>query len=116
MGFALRAIIKGMLLELLKRLTIPSLALVSAVLLTHPCIADRDTAKQERGGKACQVDAVVPDDTADTVLGQPGMGYPFANRTDAKGLILPCSVAVDASVSPYRLYVADPGNPNCLDD
>jgi len=106
--------LEGMLLELLRRLTIPSLALVSTVLLTRPCIADQDTTKQERDGGAWGVDGFVPDDTADTVLGQPGMGYPFANRTDAKGLLLPGSVAVDASVKPYRLYVADPGNHRVL--
>lgn len=52
----------------------------------------------------------VPDDVADVVLGQAGMAYWTANRTDGKGLAQPTAVAVDRSVEPYRLYVVDAGN------
>lgn len=56
----------------------------------------------------------VPNDTADRVLGQPGMSHPFINRTDGRGLVEPTWVAVDASVEPYRLYVVDAGNGRVL--
>ncbi|MBN1491260.1 MAG: NHL repeat-containing protein [Phycisphaerae bacterium] len=56
----------------------------------------------------------IPDDTADVVLGQSDMRYPFASRTDARGLVQPSSVAVDTSVRPYRLYVIDSGNHRIL--
>lgn len=54
------------------------------------------------------------DDVADIVLGQKGMSYPFSNRTDACGLVLPTSVAVDTSREPYILYVVDSGNRRVL--
>lgn len=61
-----------------------------------------------------QADVPLPDDTAAIVIGQPDFNHPFANRTDARGLIAPGAVAVDSSVTPYRLYVADPGNHRVL--
>jgi sugar lactone lactonase YvrE len=56
----------------------------------------------------------LPEDTADTVIGQPDFSHPFANRTNARGLIAPTAIAVDASVTPYRLYIADVGNHRVL--
>lgn len=56
----------------------------------------------------------LPDNVADIVLGQVDMGYPFPNRTDARGIGGPMDVAVDTSVEPYRLYVIDAGNHRVL--
>ncbi len=56
----------------------------------------------------------IADDIADVVLGQADMAYPFANRTDARGVVRPSSVAVDTSATPYRLYVVDTGNRRVL--
>ncbi|HSW43966.1 MAG TPA: NHL repeat-containing protein, partial [Phycisphaerae bacterium] len=59
-------------------------------------------------------DPLLPDNTADIVIGQPDFTRPFANRTDGRGLIAPAAVAVDTGATPHRLYVADPGNHRVL--
>lgn len=56
----------------------------------------------------------LPEDTAAVVIGQPDFAHHFANRTDDRGLIAPAAVTVDASVTPYRLYVSDVGNHRVL--
>ena len=47
------------------------------------------------------------DPTADRVLGQYDFIHNAANLTDAQGLISPQGAAIDASVAPNRVYVAD---------
>jgi sugar lactone lactonase YvrE len=54
------------------------------------------------------------DTTADAVLGQLDFTHQSDNLTDARGLINPESVAIDASVTPNRIYVADFNNSRVL--
>ncbi len=54
------------------------------------------------------------DAAANRVIGQADMSHPFANRPDARGLFRPVAVAVDASTTPYRLWVTDAGNHRVL--
>lgn len=54
------------------------------------------------------------DDKADVVLGQANMGGHGPNGVDGQGLSLPTRVAVDRSVTPNRLYVADRDNSRVL--
>ncbi len=64
--------------------------------------------------------AVVParqaaaDTTADRVLGQLAFPYNGANLVDARGVSVPRGVAIDRSVVPNRLYVADTNNNRVL--
>jgi hypothetical protein len=50
----------------------------------------------------------------DVALGQPDLTARRPNRTDARGLYTPTGVAVDVSVTPNRLYVADTSNHRVL--
>jgi hypothetical protein len=52
--------------------------------------------------------------TADAVLGQLDFSHQSMNLTDAQGLINPEAVAIDASVTPNRLYVTDFNNNRVL--
>ena len=54
------------------------------------------------------------DTTADAVLGQLDLTHQMLNLTDAQGLWNPQAVAIDASVMPNRLYVADFNNSRVL--
>jgi sugar lactone lactonase YvrE len=54
------------------------------------------------------------DTTADAVLGQDDFTHQSMNLTDAQGLINPEAVAIDASVTPNRLYVTDFNNNRVL--
>ena len=54
------------------------------------------------------------DTTADAVLGQLDFTHQMMNLTDAQGLINPQAVAIDASVTPNRLYVSDLNNNRVL--
>src|ERR1700722_909928 len=54
------------------------------------------------------------DTTADVVLGQADFVHNGENLTDARGLFNPNSVAIDKTVSPNRLYVADTNNNRVL--
>jgi hypothetical protein len=50
----------------------------------------------------------------DVVLGQSDLNATRPNRTDARGLLTPSGVALDTSVTPNRLYVADTENHRVL--
>ena len=63
---------------------------------------------------ALSVSAVVNDTTADRVLGQPDFTHGSPNFPDAIGLAGPQGVAVDTSVTPNRVYVADTANNRVL--
>lgn len=52
--------------------------------------------------------------TADVVLGQPDFSHNAANEIDGSALSSPDWVAVDNSVSPPRIYVADTNNNRVL--
>jgi len=52
--------------------------------------------------------------TADTVLGQYDFTHTTPNLVDGKGLSSPYAVAIDASVTPNRVYVADDANNRVL--
>ena len=52
--------------------------------------------------------------TGDRVLGQLDFVHVAPNLVDARGLFTPRTVAIDASVSPNRLYVADADNNRVL--
>jgi sugar lactone lactonase YvrE len=54
------------------------------------------------------------DAVADVVLGQTGMTGSVANLVDARGLSNPSRVAIDRSISPHRIYVADTDNHRVL--
>ena len=54
------------------------------------------------------------DTTADRVLGQPDLTSSLPNRVDARGLGGPLGVAIDTSVVPNRVYVADGFNHRVL--
>ena len=54
------------------------------------------------------------DTTADRVLGQDDFTHNAANLMDAQGLNLPDAVAIDASATPNRVYVADEDNNRVL--
>lgn len=54
------------------------------------------------------------DTTADRVLGQLAFPYNGANLVDARGVSVPRGVAIDRSVVPNRLYVADTNNNRVL--
>ena len=54
------------------------------------------------------------DTTADRVLGQNDFTHNVANLVDGQGLNLPESVAIDVSVTPNRVYVADEKNNRVL--
>jgi sugar lactone lactonase YvrE len=54
------------------------------------------------------------DDVADRVLGQIDLLHIQANFVDGRGFNTPMGVAVDRSVSPNRVYVADAGNQRVL--
>jgi len=58
--------------------------------------------------------AVATDLTADVVLGQVGFTYGAENLVDAAGLDHPLGVAIDASIVPNRVYVADTNNHRIL--
>ena len=52
--------------------------------------------------------------TADGMLGQVSFALDGANLVDARGLIAPSAVAIDRSVTPNRIYVADTNNSRVL--
>ena len=52
--------------------------------------------------------------TGDRVLGQIDLAHNAANLVDAKGLAIPDGVAIDLSVMPNRVYVADHHNNRVL--
>jgi hypothetical protein len=52
--------------------------------------------------------------TGDRVLGQLDFVHVAPNLVDARGLFTPHTVAIDASVSPNRVYVADADNNRVL--
>ena len=54
------------------------------------------------------------DTTADRVLGQDDFTHTVANLVDAQGLNFPEAVAIDASATPNRVYVADEDNNRVL--
>jgi hypothetical protein len=54
------------------------------------------------------------DTTADAVVGQLDMTGSLANLVDARGLSTPSRVAIDRSVTPNRIYVADTDNHRVL--
>ena len=54
------------------------------------------------------------DTTADAVLGQDNLMHNVANLVDAQGLYAPQAVAIDASATPNRIYVADFDNNRVL--
>jgi len=54
------------------------------------------------------------DVVADFVLGQPDMSHHSANTVDADGMYRPNAVAIDRSVIPNHLYVADTTNSRVL--
>ncbi|HLL56158.1 MAG TPA: hypothetical protein VK447_21525, partial [Myxococcaceae bacterium] len=54
------------------------------------------------------------DQVADAVVGQPGMTQTTANGLDNRGLSNPTRLALDRSVVPNRLYVADTDNHRVL--
>ena len=54
------------------------------------------------------------DTTADVVLGQLDFSHNGSNFIDASGLSAAQSVAIDASATPNRLYVADANNSRVL--
>lgn len=54
------------------------------------------------------------DTTADRELGQPDFVHNGFNLVDGRGLSGPASVAIDSSVNPARVYVADTGNNRVL--
>ncbi|HEX8703602.1 MAG TPA: PKD domain-containing protein [Myxococcaceae bacterium] len=54
------------------------------------------------------------DSTADTVVGQLSLTGNLANLVDARGLSTPSRVAIDRSVTPNRIYVADTDNHRVL--
>ena len=58
--------------------------------------------------------AMQGDTIADRVLGQFDFFHDAANLIDASGLAQPFSVAIDSSVVPNRLYVADQNNNRVL--
>src|SRR5208337_263931 len=58
--------------------------------------------------------ALSGDTTADRVLGQIDFTHNGANIVKAMGLFSPSSVAIDTSVSPNRLYIADSTNNRVL--
>ena len=54
------------------------------------------------------------DTTADRVLGQLDFMHSAANMMNASGLNYPAAVAIDASATPNRVYVADYDNNRVL--
>jgi sugar lactone lactonase YvrE len=54
------------------------------------------------------------DTTADRELGQIDFAHPAVNLVDGKGLFKPVAVAIDTSVTPNRVYVADRWNNRVL--
>jgi len=58
--------------------------------------------------------AAAGDTIADRLLGQISFTYAAPNFADAHGLGFPSSVALDRSVTPNRIYVADSGNNRVL--
>src|SRR5271163_2397373 len=68
---------------------------------------------------ACVVSFAVPaqafgNTTANNVLGQVDFTHNGANIATGQGLNAPAAVAIDRSVSPSRIYVADPSNNRVL--
>src|SRR5208282_6053886 len=58
--------------------------------------------------------SIAGDDTADVVLGQPDFLHNLPNFPDQHSLYYPFAVAIDTSVTPNRLYVADDSNSRVL--
>ena len=58
--------------------------------------------------------AMQGDTVANRVLGQVDFVHNGLNLIDASGMLAPQAVAIDASVSPNRLYVSDSGNSRVL--
>src|SRR5271170_5759863 len=52
--------------------------------------------------------------TANSILGQVDFTHNGANIATGQGLNAPAAVAIDRSVSPSRIYVADPSNNRVL--
>jgi MYXO-CTERM domain-containing protein len=64
--------------------------------------------------RVLRYNAPLTDTTADLVLGQGDFAQAGQNRVDGAGLQSPRGVAVDRSVSPNRVYVADSANHRVL--
>jgi hypothetical protein len=64
--------------------------------------------------RVLRFNAPLADTVADTVLGQSGMTENLANGVDARGLANPSRLAIDRSVTPNRIYVADTDNHRVL--
>jgi hypothetical protein len=64
--------------------------------------------------RVLRFDSPLTDSVADGVLGQPGLTQNAPNRVDARGLSNPSRLAVDRSVTPNRIYVADTDNHRVL--
>jgi sugar lactone lactonase YvrE len=63
---------------------------------------------------ALAVSAEAANTTANLVLGQVDFAHNGANLADGRGLYSPAAVALDHSVTPNRIYVADYGNNRVL--
>lgn len=64
--------------------------------------------------RVLRFNAPLTDTVADTVLGQSSLAGNLANGVDARGLANPSRLAIDRSVTPNRLYVADTDNHRIL--
>src|ERR1700676_1227300 len=62
----------------------------------------------------CAVMVLAKGATSDRVLGQFDFAHRTANLVDAAGLFNPNAVAIDLSVTPNRVYVADHNNSRVL--
>src|SRR5438876_10139718 len=59
-------------------------------------------------------EAIASGTTADRVLGQVSFALNGQNLVDGRGLADPSGTAIDRSVTPNRIYVADSGNSRVL--
>jgi len=64
--------------------------------------------------RVLRFNAPLTDTVADTVLGQSGMTGNLANGVDSRGLANPSRLAIDRSITPNRIYVADTDNHRVL--
>jgi hypothetical protein len=74
----------------------------------HLYVADYDN------NRMLEYDTPLTSGTAGQVLGQYDLIHNVANLVDAQGLDSPGAVAIDTSVAPNRVYVADVGNSRVL--
>ena len=91
----------------------------SAVTLCTPAGVAVDSAgdlyvSDQTNHRVLRFTAPLTDSTADAVVGQLGMTGNLANLVDERGLSTPSRVAIDRSVTPNRIYVADTDNHRVL--